>query len=97
MAGPTQGVVLALNATTTTAWVDWNGGRSSLIVSGTVYPATLNLELLGPDGATPITMNASNITQNQTLSLDLPAGNYRMLLSGGSPSGIYANLVSVPY
>ena len=97
MAGPTNGIILLLNAFATGSWLDWNGGRSSLIVSGSVFPTTLSLQCLGPDSITPVTVNPNNITQNSAIALDLPAGNYRMFMSGGAPNGIYANLVSVPY
>lgn len=90
----TKAAVLLANASATGSWVTWEGGRTSLITFGTL-PTTYKLQLLGKDGSTAIdvaTISAAGLT-----SYDLPAGSYRMSVSGGSPAGLYADLVSVPY
>lgn len=91
-----QGIILMKNVSTTGAGAQatWVGGRSALVVMGT-FPTTATLQLLGPDGSTWITM-ATPSTAGST-ALDLPAGTYRMNLTGGSPAGFYASLATVPY
>lgn len=91
-----QGIILMKNVSATGAGsqVTWPGGRSALVVMGT-FPTTATLQMLGQDGATWLTM-ATPSTAGST-ALDLPSGTYRMNLTGGSPSGFYASLATVPY
>lgn len=72
----------------------WEGGRSVLIVSAASFPTTLQLQLKF------VTGNFVNASSNITTagvseSLDLPAGTYRMNLSGGTATDVYVNLVRV--
>lgn len=94
----TRAVDLVLNTSTgspTTA-TEWMGGRTCLVTLASSYPTTCQLQLLGKDNATWINIG-SNITANGSVSQDLPAGTYRMNLTGGTTTALYATLVSVPY
>lgn len=91
------GVVLASNvsATGAQAWQTFKGGPASLTVNAIAYPATLNLEVMS--GTNPVIVNSNVIAADGVWSYALPAGQYRVNLSGGSPSGVYANLQSIPF
>lgn len=93
-----KGVVLTSNNSTSaaTSAVDWPGGRAVLVLMATTFPATCALQMLGPDGSTWISINGTAYSANQVTAYDLPAGQYRMNLSG-TISKLYASLVSVPY
>jgi hypothetical protein len=95
----TKGIVLASNASgaAATTGVVWSGGRAALVIVATAYPSTCKLQCLGPDNTTYIDVNAAAYTANQVTAYDLPAGTYRMNLSGGTVAALYANLVSIPY
>lgn len=96
MAGPTQAVTLLSNATATGQYVQFTGGRAALVIVATGWGTTVDLTLLGPDGTSQIKMNAANIAANSANSYDLPAGQYRITITG-SPTAMYAKLVSIPY
>lgn len=96
MAGPTQSITLLTNATATGSYVQFSGGRAALVIVATGFGTTVNLSLLGPDGTSVITMNAANITTNSAVSYDLPAGSYRITITG-APTAMYAKLVTIPY
>lgn len=69
----------------------------AIIISATVYPATCKLQVLGPDDATYIDINATAYSANQVTAYDLPSGQYRLNLAGGTVAALYAKLVSIPY
>jgi hypothetical protein len=87
-------VELLANGSATSDGKPWQGGRTSLVIVGTLATTT-KLQLLGPDDST--WMDVATISAVGKTDYDLPAGSYRMQLTGGSPSGIYAKLVAVPY
>lgn len=78
------------------AYKYYEGGRSVLVVQATSYPTTLNFQLKGPDG-NPITLNAETINADSVTSYDLPAGEYRMELDGGTATDVYAVIARVMY
>lgn len=90
----TKAAVLLANASATGSWVYFPGGRAALITFGTL-PTTYKLQLLGKNGSTAV--DVATITAAGVTSYDLPAGSYRMSVAGGSPAGLYADIVSVPY
>lgn len=94
MASPAGGVALLANASATGSWTRWGGGRTALVTFGTL-PTTYKLQILGKDGSTAV--DVATITAAGVTSYDLPPGEYRMSVDSGSPSGLYADLVSVPY
>jgi hypothetical protein len=72
------------------------GGIFALVIKATTFPTQCFLQTQAPDG-TWINVNALTITSNQVISLNLPSGQYQLQMSGGSVSGLYATLVSIPY
>lgn len=91
-----MGVILAKNvsATGNGTSVPFPGGRSVLVVMGTLA-TTSKLQMLGPDEST--WLDVATISASGPTSYDLPPGNYRFNLSGGSPSGVYAYLNKISY
>lgn len=75
-------------------WKKYEGGPSVLVVFGT-FPTTATLEYQGKDGSTAIVI--STPTAAGFTSIDLPQGYYRFNLTGGSPSGFYADIVPLDY
>lgn len=93
------GIVLAsnVNASADQAAVYFKGGRAVIVLIASVYGTTVNLQCQGPDSSTWININASTYSANQVTAYDLPAGMYRMHITGGTTTALYANLVTVPY
>jgi hypothetical protein len=81
---------LLSNATATGAAATWGGGAGVFIVVGTFTGATVALETLGPDGATWVASQAG-LTANGVQRFVLPPGQIRASVTGGTPSGLYAN------
>lgn len=77
--------------------ITWVGGRTSLVIVAQTYPSTCNLQLRGQDGTSWMNVNDSSIGANSFDTYDLPAGEYRMNLAGGTVDGLYASLVAIPY
>ena len=75
----------------------WTGGRGALVVSASAYGTNLHLEYNSVYAATWVRVNTSNITANQVLSFDLPAGQYRMAVTGSTAVSLTAVLVGIPY
>lgn len=96
--GATRGVVLCSNISSVAdqPYVTWYGGRAAVVVDATTAPTTMDLQLQGPNGSA-IKMNSSTLAANTCTMIDLPAGQYRVHMTGGSASAVYVSLVSVPY
>lgn len=90
----TREAVLLSNASATGSYVQWPGGRGSLVIVGTLATTT-KLQLLGPDGTTNI--DVATISAVGKTDYDLPAGQYRISLAAGSPAAIYAKILGVSY
>jgi len=90
-----QAFTLMKNGSTTGNWVPHAGGRSCLVLLATTFATTTKLQLLGQDGVTAI--DIATLTANGKTDYDLPAGQYRLFSSGGTPAGVYADLVTVSY
>lgn len=73
----------------------WVGGRSTLVIEATTYPTTCQLQVQGLSGKW-INIGANN-TADGVVSLDCPAGQYRLHMVGGTAAAVYAVLVAVPY
>lgn len=82
--------VLLSNASATGLPVQWGGGRGVFSVVGTFSGATITLQCMGPDGSTYITA-ATGATAAGVTVFELPPTLIRAAVSGGPPSGIYAN------
>lgn len=96
----TQGEKLELLvnvAATGTTKVAQIGGRYIFMVVGTFSGATVQLQLLGPDGATWVSLASGALTAAGAVAVDVPQGaNVRATVASGSPSALYASLVRVP-
>ena len=69
------------------------GGPSALVASADSYSTTCQLQLEHIDGVW-ISLGA-NITANGLQELNLPPGNYRMILTGGTATNLYVTLTRV--
>ena len=79
------------NASATGTWVQWGGGIGIFTVVGTWAGATVTLQFLGPDGATAVAMGTdTTLTANGAGAFVYPPGKIRAAISGGPPSGVYA-------
>ena len=84
------------NASATGAWKTWIGGAGVFTAVGTFGGATVKLQYQGPDGSTAIDMG-----DDTTLSAAggggfiFPPGQIRAAVSGGAPSGLYAQAEQV--
>lgn len=72
------------------------GGNADFSILGTFGGATVTLQKMGPDGATPIAVGASTTVTAaaDVQGLSLPAGVYRCSVAGGPPSALYATLAA---
>lgn len=74
----------------------WPGGRSALVVQGSVFGAgSLTLQFRGPQGT--YMSVCSTFLAAQIFPFDAPAGQYRMASAASSAIGITAALVTIPY
>lgn len=72
------------------------GGRYVLVLEAGAYGTTVKLQVQGPNGSW-IDMNATTYSANQITAYDLPSGQVRMHITGGTTTDLYANLCRVPY
>ena len=78
-------------------WQNWNGGRASFAVAGNFGGAAVTLQYLAPDGATALDVGAEvTLGAPGLANFELGAGQIRAVVSGGSPSGLYARVAKVP-
>jgi hypothetical protein len=84
-----QGSNLAATSSTFTV----AGGKFSLDVVGSWGSGSAQLELLGPDFSTWLNAGSS-VTSNTIQTLDLPSGQYRVVITGGA-SAVYFALTKV--
>lgn len=91
-----QRLTLLNNASATGAAVTWAGGRGQFKALGTFAGATVTLQVLGPDGTTwqavgeEATLDAAGLA-----NFDCPPGQLRAAVTGGTPSGLYAEVASL--
>lgn len=81
----------------TAVW--WQGGIAAFSATASNWNAsTATLTVSGPDGSTQLTVGASTtVTANAFVTpLYLPAGNYTLTVTGGTPTALYAALDRVP-
>jgi hypothetical protein len=86
------------NVTTTTAFAPKSplqGGLYFFAIVGTWNGASAQLAVLGPDGATLLTVSAS-FTANGGAELYLPPGNPTLVVTG-TPTGLTAGLTRIPF
>lgn len=71
------------------------GGLYGVAAIAGSWGTSATLECLGPDGETYVPVNGAQFTANGTLSLYLPAGQYKWVLAG-SFTGFYGSVTTVP-
>ena len=71
------------------------GGRYLLAATATWNAGSLALQMLMPDGSTYIGITNGSLSADGTLSLDLPAGSYRLAVT--SATGAQGSLSRVPF
>lgn len=82
---------LLSNASATGNPVQWDGGIGVFSVAGTFSGATVKLQFLGPDGSTYIDVGTdTTLTAAGGGGFVLSPCKIRAAISGGSPSGMYA-------
>lgn len=87
------------NALAAGTLVSWAGGLTAFTAIASAWNgATATLQQLGPDGATLISVSASQgvLTANGTGAVNLPAGQYVVTVTAGTPTAFYAALDRVP-
>lgn len=87
-------------ALTASSLVAWGGGLTAFTaIAGSWNGATATLQQQGPDGATLVTVSATQavFTANGTGAVYLPAGQYTVTVTGGTPTGLYATLDRIPF
>lgn len=90
---------LLVSGSATGAATAIKGGEYLVAFDGTIGGSTISLQMQSPSGAwmdidvyTGAPVRYTALPQSQT-GINLPAGNVRCALTGGSPSGINAYLV----
>lgn len=96
----TYKVDLISNGSATGSWQYWPGGKGQLAVVGTFGGASVTLEMQGPDPAgTAIEIELLDstgafvsvpVTSAGAYVFELPDCNIRAVVTGGTPSGLYA-------
>lgn len=82
---------LISNGSATGSALTWGGGPGIFTVVGTFSGATCKLQMLGPDATTYVDVYGCSLTAAGMLPFTLPAGTIRAAVTGGPPSGIYAD------
>lgn len=74
-----------------------DGGRAVFSIVGTFGGTTAQLQLRGQDGATFINVANGSFTSAGAVAVDVPVNStWRVTLTGGAPTGIYAGFDRVP-
>lgn len=91
-----QRIDLLSNASATGSAAIWPGGRGTFLVAGTFGGTTVTLQVLGPDGSTWLAVGTyTTMAAAGGGNFDLPQGQIRANVSGGTPSGLYALVATV--
>lgn len=92
----TGSVDLLVNANATGPTLYWASGKGVLSVVGTFGGATLQLDMLGPNGSTFIAVPTASFTAAGAIVVELPPSRLRMTVTGGTPSALFASLQAIP-
>lgn len=84
-------LMLSNAAATGTALNFGIGGRFMFLAEGTFAAATVALQVQGPSGAW-VGVAGASLTAPGTAIVDLAPGSYRVAITGGPPTGVYATL-----
>ncbi len=84
------------NGSATSGDIDFDGGNAVFFADGTFGGATLTLQIKSPNG-TYMTVGANTtLTAAGCAGFICCAGALRVLVSGGTPSGLYCYVVGIP-
>jgi hypothetical protein len=84
------------NASATGASLQWEGGHGVFTAAGTFGGATVSLQYIAPDNSTWVAMGPdTTLTAAGGGGFFYPPGLIRALVSGGTPSGLYAQAEKV--
>lgn len=86
---------LMSNASATGNSLIWPGGRGLFAADGTFGGATCKLQFLGPAGNWIDAGQYTTLTAAGGGNFDLPQGQIRAALTGGTPSGMFAYACTV--
>lgn len=87
---------LLSNASATGSSAQWDGGTGVFTAAGTFSGATVKLQYLNADGATWSDMGTdTTLTAAGGAQFVFPPGRIRAAVSGGPPSGMYAQAEKV--
>jgi hypothetical protein len=92
---------LLSNASATGASVNIRGGEYIFMAEGTASGATIALQVQSPNGTwSTVSVFSNSAVSTTTLpyaqtAVDLPAGAVRVLVTGGTPSALFAYLVGL--
>lgn len=94
----TASAKLLSDASATGGWVSYPGGPSVVSVVGSFSGGTVTLEVVGPDGATPVIVSsfAANGRSPGAAGLPLAPGQYRGAITG-VVTGVHMAVERVPY
>lgn len=85
-----------VGGTATGPLIDCPGGLMVMTAAGTFSGATVNLQMLGPDGSTLLTVSAqTTLTANGVGSVYLPPCQIQATVTGGPPSGLFVSIARV--
>ena len=92
--GVNQTYMLINNAAVTSAALKVAGGLYAFAVDGTFGGATVKLQILSPDGASYLDIDAAlSLTAEGIQAVDLPGGaTVKAVVTGGAPANLYASL-----
>ncbi len=99
--GDDRQYTLLSNGSATGSAVQIPGGEYIFMADGTPAGATAALQVQMPNGNwATVTVFTNSPVQSTTLpysqtGIDLPAGNVRIALTGGSPTGVYSYLIGL--
>ena len=86
-----------ISATGNGTGTDWPGGAGAFMGEGTIGGSALKLQMQTPQGTWIDIDTALNFTTlPSSYGFLIPAGQIRAVLTGGSPTNIYAWAVSIP-
>lgn len=96
-------VVLLSNANATGSAAPWPGGRGHFSCNGTFGGTSVQLEYMGPSGAyiaaqalaADGTLTAVAMTADGGYVFELPACDIKAVVTGGTPSALYATAARI--
>jgi len=72
----------------------WDGGKGSFIIQGTFGGTTAELQFQTPEGVwIAVSSATSTIGANAHAEFEIPKGQLRAVLTGGTPSVMFADAV----